>query len=181
MYTNHTVRYNSLVFQKLSPQIPSFPRIESWQIEPQKNRSPKIQFWIESPNSSLQKSSSENSKPLVWKTRFFGTRFFRESISGGANFEDSIFWRCWSPLTEGIRLAMFDPIISNSCPVRCPPPATPPTVTKFSNPTVNRIYVTDYLNFCVCASMYPCVPVLLDFLSCRAVHNFYPLNMLMVL
>ena len=35
-------------------------------------------------------------------------------------------------------------------------------MTKFSNPTVNRINVTDYLNFCVCASMYPCVLGLID-------------------
>ena len=32
-----------------------------------------------------------------------------------------------------------------------------PTVTKFSNHTVNSINITEYLNFCVCASMYPCV------------------------
>ena len=31
-----------------------------------------------------------------------------------------------------------------------------PTVTTFSTPTVARMNNTDYLSFCVCASMYPC-------------------------
>ena len=83
-------------------------------------------------------------KTRLLSTRFQDS-VFRESISGGANFQDSIFGgsslggsilqdsifhhtcvtvlphrlkMCRSPLTKGVPLAMFDPIISNSFAVR---------------------------------------------------------------
>ena len=157
----------------LYPRLPSFSSCKE-------NRTPQGQFWEELATQLLLAAA-----PSCWAARFrraFCIRFelpsreqmpaaMREQLSSGspmqpwhtqprqlhANdllaFVSVAVGDLGTPGREHIHATAFgDSVLGGSNFSN-----SSPTVTKFSNHTVNSINITEYLNFCVCASMYPCV------------------------